>query len=228
MDELENLNFETRLNHAFLKVAKERYPIVIELAGMPRLGKTTVADSLVDLINHTGLIAALSHNATHSSPINDRWSPEFSKWTLISFVKDYLENRNRAVHFLIADRGLFDSIVWLRIKQERGQLPIESLKVLRDFALIEQWSQSISCILAFVGETDLVLERRLYRKLYRGSSDVSNKDVLDIQRRIIEAEAHTWIKKGVNVNIFQASDEPINKSNQRALEIILDSLENYV
>ncbi|GAF92023.1 unnamed protein product, partial [marine sediment metagenome] len=46
---------EQRIRAALSRLTQERRPVLVELSGMPRLGKSVFCDSLVDLVREAGL-----------------------------------------------------------------------------------------------------------------------------------------------------------------------------
>lgn len=184
--------WRARIRHAVELVPRSRLPIIIELSGMPRLGKTTFSDSLVDLIRRAGCKVRLFAKATSESPIEDRWSLEFTAWTLAVFIKDYLEAQQSGAQVLVADRGLFDAVVWLRLKLAKGICQQSTFEVLRELALASPWRDSISVALVFMGDPDNVLRRAFERRLYDGESLVTTKENLLLFQDVIREEAKIW------------------------------------
>ncbi len=209
-----------------VELPESEYPLIIELAGMPRLGKTTFANSFIDLLKKTGYATVLSSYATHSSPIWDRWSFEFSAWTLLSFLKNYLEIKRTPAKFVVADRGLFDSTVWLKVKSDAGLVDPTTLDLFRSLAMAQTWIRSHILILAFVGNSDLIIRRHRQRRLFSGDSLVSTEKGLAKLSESITAEADIWNNAGINVQLFKGCDESIEESNARAMELVITSIEN--
>jgi len=218
---------EARIQSAMRSIPENRYPIVIELAGMPRLGKTTFTDSLIDLLKRSGFATMLSSFATHSSPIHDRWSFEFTAWTLFSFLKGYLELRQSTTHFIVADRGLFDSLTWLRVKAERGLVKNDAPSTLRSMTLMKPWFDSLCLVLVFTGDSELILRRHRQRRLYKGESLVSTVDVLPRLQFAIRSEAEVWMECGIRVEFLHVGDDSIEVMNSRAAEHVISSLEAF-
>ena len=138
-----------------------------------------------------------------------------------------MELRQLATHFIVADRGLFDSLSWLRIKTERGQLATSSLSTLRAITLVKPWFDSLCLVLAFVGDSELILRRHRQRRLYEGESLVSTADILPRLKTAISSEAEWWIENGIRVDLFHVGDESIEVMNSRAAEYVISSLEEF-
>lgn len=219
--------WDIRVRSVFKRIPASRLPIVIELAGMPRLGKTVSTDSLIGLLKRSGCSTMLSAYATHSSPIHERWSFDFSAWTFFSFLKGFLELKHSATQVLVADRGLFDSMTWLRLKLEDAKLDSSLLAVFGELAQAPPWHDSICLVLAFVGDKELILRRTRQRKLYKGESQVSTEQVLSRLAGAIEAEAEAWNAQGINVVLFPVGDEPVEDMIARVADKVVGALEGF-
>lgn len=220
-------HLEKRIRKAMGRIRKERYPIIIELAGLPRLGKTTFSDLLVDLLKQSGYKVRLCSYATHSSPIDNRWTFDFSAWTLFKFLSSYLELRHSGVHFIVADRGLFDAITWLRLKMEDGLCDDPTLSKMRAVAYSDPWLSSLCIVLAFIGNPESILRRFRVNKLYQGESSITTEPNLMRLTNSIETEAALWNQERSLVSIFDTRDEGVNDTMRKAAEIIVTSLESF-
>lgn len=86
---------------------------IIEVFGLPRTGKTTSVNALKKQLINDNLKAEIIKERASVSPIKDKLHPLFNYWTALSFMKAYIEAIDNDVDFLIADRGLLDSLVWV-------------------------------------------------------------------------------------------------------------------
>lgn len=112
------LDYESRVKAIVKAIDPDKLPIVIELAGMPRVGKTEFTDAFIDLARRSGCKAVAYVQGEYNCPIIDRWSVDFSTWGIITFIRRFFEFKQSGQQIIIADRGLFDATVWLRLKVE--------------------------------------------------------------------------------------------------------------
>lgn len=219
--------WETRIQDATSSIPKEKHPIIIELAGMPRLGKTTFSDSLTDLLKRSGFRVRLSSYATHASPIDERWSFDFSAWTLFSFLKTYLELKHLGTHFIVADRGLFDAITWIRLKKEDGLCDDATLTAMRTTAQLTPWLNSLCVVIAFVGNPEFILNRSQETRIYEGEGLVTTPGNLSRLVSAIRAEADLWNRERGIVEIFDIRDGGLRDVMVKAAEMVVTSLERF-
>jgi thymidylate kinase len=92
---------------------------IIELFGLPKTGKTTTANALLKFLKGKGYKVAIVKERASLSPIKDKLHPSFNFWTSVSFMKEYLEANDSKVDYLIADRGIFDSYVWINLLSKK-------------------------------------------------------------------------------------------------------------
>ena len=79
---------------------------------------------------------------------------------------------------VILDRGPFDSLAWMGLLRDRGELKNEEYKVIRNFALHEKWLSCISRIYLFTCSPDVSLERENEVKLISRPGTAMNADML--------------------------------------------------
>lgn len=219
--------WEARIQRTVKSIPRTRYPVIIELSGMPKLGKTLFSDSLVDLLRKSGCAVRLSSNATVESAIADKWSLEFSAWTLCAFITEYLELRQTSTQIIVADRGLFDAIVWLRLKLQDGRCDEETLHSLRAVARTKPWIDSVCLVLAYISPPERVLARARERRLYEGDSLVTTEQNLVRLGEAIEAEAALWNADRGVVRLLERRRGSIREEIVEAAEEVVASLERY-
>jgi len=219
--------WESRIRAAIERVEQERLPIVVELSGMPKLGKTVFADALMDLFRRSDCRVASSPDATMEFPVADRWHVNFSAWTLVAFVKRFLEFKEAGQQVIIADRGLFDAMAWLRVKAEIGLCDEEVVRRLRGLAYAPLWWEHQCLVLVFLASADQVLGRAAERRLYAGSSAVTTRTNLDLLRRALVQELRACNRGRDVARAFDVSEMELNAVLCAGAEAVVGSLEEY-
>ena len=199
----------------------------MELAGLPRLGKSVFADSLVDLLGAAGIRSKLIAKATTECPVADKWSTDFTSWTFAAVLKDYLEARAFGIAVAVADRGLFDSVLWMRMKCESARCSPESVRVFRSLAMCGPWFENLCLVLAFTGDYDLVIRRASDRRLHNGDNTVSKPDVLPLLDKQMREEASLWNRERRIVEVLQVDEAPVRDSMELAAEHVVAAIEAF-
>lgn len=140
-------------------------PFVVEIAGMPVAGKTTVAEQLCNLAVESDVEVQLVEEAAEKAPLQ-RWKRgwQFNAWTLCHTVKRILEEQ--AAHnfqLLIIDRGVYDVLCWVHWFSEHHHLDPGTASALRSFARIPQWFQGTSLVVHLRVSVREALRRRATR-----------------------------------------------------------------
>jgi hypothetical protein len=184
---MNNLGFEKRIKWLTEKTNRKEFPLVIELAGITRAGKTEFTDALFDLFRKSGVKTTAYVQGEYSCPITDRWSVDFSVWGITNFIRQFYEFKYSGEEFIIADRGLFDTMLWLRLKLERGISDEETYNLLRNLAMDSLWWKHQAVVIAFNADVEIVLDRARERRLYGTDSLVTNEEVLPkLQKTLVE------------------------------------------
>ena len=54
-------------------------------------------------------------------------------------LAELLENVDTKTDIIIADRGLFDALIWFQTQFKRGELSNDELKHIENFLLMDRW-----------------------------------------------------------------------------------------
>lgn len=116
-------------------------PRVIELAGLPAAGKTTTAALVARSFELAGISCKIVAEAAERFPVPDRkMSWEFNAWTTCQTICSIIENAAAAdTQVLILDRGLVDSLCWMRWFHDRKAIGATAFQALVSLARVDQW-----------------------------------------------------------------------------------------
>lgn len=219
--------WEDRIQRAMGSLKVDRLPVVVELSGVPKVGKTAFADSLTDLFRKVGCTVAGSPEAAAEFPIADRWGLDFSAWTVVAFIKRFLELKAWGGDVMVADRGLFDAVVWLRVKAERRLCDPQAVATFRALACEDLWWSHLSAVLVFVAGADEVLRRAGQRRIYTGDSAVTTPETLAMLRPALEQEAELWNRDRRVVRVLDVGGMAIGDILVAGAEEVVAALEAH-
>ncbi len=231
--EMKSLNFEDRIRAIVDTVDISLLPLTVELSGLPRVGKSGFADALIDLIHRSGCKAVIYQQDQYNCPILDNWSIDFTSWGITTFVKQFYEFRNSGQQIIIADRGLFDATVWLRLKYEKGICDRQTYQTLRNLAMTSPWWTHQTLVIVFDAPISTALKRAKERRLYNGESFVTNKHVLPLLRKAYREESALINKDQVQnnkpdlVKYFRTNRKNLHHALYEATELVISSLETH-
>lgn len=220
-------DWEARIAAAIEAVDPGRLPVVVELSGMPKVGKSMFADAITDLFRTAGCRVAESPDAKVEFPVRDRWRFDFSAWAVVAFVKRFLELKESGHQVIVADRGLFDAMAWLRLKAELGRCDQGTLSHLRALAYSRPWWHQHFLVLLFLSSAEDVLARASERRLYEGASPVTTRANIEPLRRALQAEAALCNREGRLVKEFDVSGISAAEVLRAGAEEVVSSLEQH-
>ena len=121
-----------------------RKPIVIEFAGTPKAGKTTTLGQINTFLKRCGFKVEIVVERAGVCPIKDKKHVNFNIWTACTTLSQLLEKTQTPPgpedpHILILDRGIFDSICWLRLMEHLQRLRPSERKIVEEFLTIPDW-----------------------------------------------------------------------------------------
>ena len=157
-------------------------PIVVEFAGSPKSGKTTNIDIICHFFKRMKFrVWAPTEGASKRTPYHlKRDLVAFNTWSLNYAISELLvAYYNVEKHdLIILDRGPFDSLAWMNLLKNRGELTPDELRKIEDFALHPKWSQLVSRVCLFKCDPKVSLKRELETKLTHGPGTAMNEGML--------------------------------------------------
>jgi len=115
-------HLQIRAEKAAERFGNARKPIVFEFAGVPKAGKTSTLNTLQAFLKRCGFRVEVVVERASVCPIKDKRHSNFNVWTACTTLVQILEKtqdppRPEDPHILILDRGLFDSLCWLKLME---------------------------------------------------------------------------------------------------------------
>ena len=172
---LKSLAFTIREN-----LANSRKPLVIEFAGLPKGGKTTLINSLSLFLRRNEIRTRVITERASICPIVDKLDLTFNVWTGCSSLLQFLELvQEKSYNVIIFDRGIYDSIVWLHYLAEEHKLDNDKFATIRDFFLLARWRRAIDLVIEVRTKPQKSLEREFKDSLTDIPGRIMNMQVLD-------------------------------------------------
>lgn len=102
-------------------VGDRRRPWLVEFAGTPRAGKTSVIQGLSESLTEQGWRVHLVPEQAGRCPVPGKDNPHFNVWTTCSTICRILDGRYSSADIVLIDRGIFDALCWLEWHRLQGQ-----------------------------------------------------------------------------------------------------------
>ncbi|MEC4685487.1 MAG: NUDIX domain-containing protein [Nitrospirota bacterium] len=173
-----------------------RKPIVIEFAGVPKAGKTTTISQVQAFLKRCGFKTEIVIERASICPIKDKKHVNFNIWTACTTLAQLLEKtqtppRPEDPQILILDRGIFDSLCWLRMMERLNRLRPEERKVVQTFLEVADWRDRITgVILMTVSPEDSMMREQGLLPVEGGKGSIMNPEVLQQMTDVCKSTAN--------------------------------------
>jgi predicted NUDIX family phosphoesterase len=160
-----------------------RRPIVLEFAGTPKAGKTTTISQIQAFLKRCGFRVKVVVERASVCPIRDKKHANFNVWTASTTLAQILEYTQEPPgpedpQVLILDRGIFDSICWLRFMDRLSRIRTEDRKRIEDFLFIDDWRKRLTGVVVMMTTPKEALRREQGYLPVETSGSIMNEEVL--------------------------------------------------
>ena len=223
-------SLQTRAEDAAKNFAETaRRPLVIEFSGVPKAGKTTTLSHVQTFLKRCGFRADIVVERASVCPIRDKKHANFNVWTACTTLSQVLEKtqnppRPDDPHILFLDRGLFDSICWMKMMETISRVRAEERRKIEDFLLIDDWRKRISAVFVMLASPDDSMKREQgVLPVEDTSGSIMNPDVLrkllEITKSCIEDHKHNFRIISIDTSSGDTKGDP-----KRTAEVVTEAI----
>jgi len=211
-----------------LKTANSKKPIVIEISGTPKAGKTTYIDSLKVFLRRSGIKVKSIHEGASVCPVEDKNNWFFNVWTLNYAINSLIQNIYAPVphiDVLIVERALFDSICWFKWFKEKGSLTDEEYKKIIEFISMERYTSLIDMVCVMKADAETALNRENENMIILGSGRIMNSKTIKEINKVIDEVVKDYSPLFKN-KVFEidTSKFTINEKNISITKLLLENM----
>ena len=147
--------------HSIVELAPRAF--VVEFAGTPKSGKSTSVEAIRHFFRRFGFSVHVLSERAAQCPIPMKGHLFFNTWCATTMLAELLENVDTKTDIIIADRGLFDALIWFQTQAKRGELLDEELNQIESFLLMDRWKNlfNLVAVLHASAATALQLRREI-------------------------------------------------------------------
>lgn len=206
-----------------------RRPIVIEFAGVPKAGKTSTISQLYSFLKRCGFKTEVVVERASVCPIKDKKHVNFNVWTACTTLAQILEKtqtppRPDDPQILILDRGIFDSICWLRIMERLQRLRSDEREVIEKFLTVSDWRARITgVILMTVAPGDAMSREQGLLPVVDAQGSIMNTSVLQ-QMLDISRSTAADLREIFPIYEVDTSSAEIQSNPKKTAEIVADKI----
>ena len=182
-----------------------RRPFVLELAGTPKAGKSTQLGILRDFLKQAGFEVSVMKERAADCPIAMKGHFFFNVWTSTTMLAQVLANLDTRAELLILDRGFFDSLVWLELQYQRGQVSDDEKKIFEKFMLLKRWRKLTDHTVLLTANADVAMERENLGQIVPRAGSIMNPRELSNYNELLE-KVQTQHGDAFDVTVVDTTD----------------------
>lgn len=217
---------QTRAEYTAKRYAiNPRKPIIIEFAGVPKAGKTTILNQIHTFLKRCGFRTEVVRERASLSPIRDKKHSNFNVWTACTTLSQILEKTQDPPlvddpHILILDRGIFDSLCWLNLMEYTARIRHSDKTIIEEFLLLNDWRTKINAVIVMYAKDEDSMEReRGYLPVEGITGSIMNPEMLKLISRVTLETAKRLKGRFRILEVDTSSREMKDKPKKTAAEV---------
>lgn len=171
--------------------------IVIEFAGMPKSGKTTVLDIIAHYLRRQSLPVSEFHGGGRYAPISKKDLPRLNVYLACEAIRYVLaaDQLHREPRIHLMDRGIVDRMIFTVALNSIGQLSGEQCDKMIGLLALPEIVERIDNAFIFVTDAEKSLEREAKNKLSTHGGRIMNNDRLIALRTAVDLWKESDIRR---------------------------------
>ena len=204
-------------------------PLVIEFAGVPKAGKTTTLTHVQTFLKRCGFRTDVVVERASVCPIRDKKHANFNVWTACTTLAQVLEKTQDPPkpddpHILFLDRGLFDSICWMRMMGQISKVRREKRELIEQFLTIDDWRKRISAVFVMLASANDAMNReQKVLPVEGGGGSIMNTETLKLIRDEYQ-RCMDELDSSFNIIKIDTSAGETKNSPERTAEVVAEAI----
>jgi predicted NUDIX family phosphoesterase/thymidylate kinase len=219
---------EQRLFRLKSTLAYAHRAFVIEFAGTPKSGKSTAVEAIRHFFTRNGFRVHVLAERAAVCPIPMKGHLFFNTWCACSMLAELLANVEAEADIIIVDRGIFDSLVWLTLQLQRGEITNAEAAIIDSFLLLERWRTLTDLIAVMNVPANEALARENAQRITTKTGSIMNEQVLGVLSDSVHTAYEKYKHKFEGIILHDTSGSNVRESNTELASKILDSLEPFL
>lgn len=219
---------EDRLAHLKSTLSYAHRAFVIEFAGTPKSGKSTSVEAIRHFFSRNGFRVHVLAERAAVCPIPMKGHLFFNTWCACSMLAELLANVEANADIIIVDRGIFDSLVWLTLQLQRGEITSEEANIIDSFLLLDRWRKLTDLVAVMNVAPSEALNRENAQRITSKTGSIMNEQVLAVLSNSVGNAYEKYKAKFDGIILHDTSGSNVRESNTQLASKILDSLEQFL
>ncbi len=212
--------------HSIVELAPRAF--VVEFAGTPKSGKSTSVEAIRHFFRRFGFSVHVLSERAAQCPIPMKGHLFFNTWCATTMLAELLENVDTKTDIIIADRGLFDALIWFQTQAKRGELLDEELNQIESFLLMDRWKNLFNLVAVLHAGAATALIRENANRITERTGSIMNTSMLETLSDAVDEAINLYEKKFSKVIRIDTDSGNVRSVNARLLSQILNHFESFV
>ena len=203
------------------RLGELKKPVIIEVCGTPKAGKTISIEATIKYFHRNGIRANRITERASLCPIENKKDPSFNLWTGCSIITNLLESLEQPERIVIFDRGIFDTLIWMNIYLNRGQLSEYEFSRIEKFFLDDRFINEIQIVVALITQPNESLRREFKDQITDIPGSIMNEPFLNEYNQTLLLCVDKYKDKFKKIYVLDTTHlDPINGVEKIANEAI--------
>lgn len=142
-------------------ISKKDGPIFVELIGTAKSGKTTLLNSITELLTRHGVPVQKRAETAEYNPITNKNLEEYNIWMYSELMRNLSEDMSDSTpRVVIYDRGMLDRLPWIDFSVNDGSIPTADAFLLKQLFSSEFMKRYKPLAYGFVTSPELSVFRK--------------------------------------------------------------------
>jgi predicted NUDIX family phosphoesterase len=143
-------------------------------------------------------------------------------------LAELLANVEADADIIIVDRGIFDSLVWLNLQLQRGEITPDEAATIDGFLLLERWRTLIDLVVVMNVPAEEAIRRENSQRVTNKAGSIMNTKVLETFAHAVSVAFDKYGPKFPGAIRHDTSGQDVRRSNTELAGKILESLATFL
>ena len=143
-------------------------------------------------------------------------------------LAELLENVDTTTDIIIADRGLFDALIWFQTQAKRGELSDTELTHIENFLLMDRWKNLFDLVAVLRAKAPTALKRENAHRITERNGSIMNTSMLETLSDGVDDTVDRHKNAFKSIIVIDTDDGDVRSVNADLLSQILDRFESFV
>ncbi|MFA4986571.1 MAG: hypothetical protein WC712_08315 [Candidatus Brocadiia bacterium] len=213
------------------KSARPRRPIVLEICGSPKSGKTSCTSSLKLFLRRNGFSTRVLTERASTCPVKNKFSPLFNIWTSNSTIAElaatFAEHR-KSLDVIISDRGLFDALCWYGWLLTHDHMSPIDYEACTRYITTDRLRSMVDLVYILTASPNVSMKREYASLLTRKPGSIMNNRVLSEYNEALTDATKTFSRRFRCVRTIDTSRIAQNDVTYQVTKDVLTNLKDLV